>query len=216
MQQHKPYGQVQDWLGAHSRTHTHHTMPRVSNAKYGCERPQQHLTKCSLVYQRVCPVRVDGSWVNGKDCCISNRKNDNQSLYDKEAFLWGKMRGGVCLSVFLSQWEKIDLSVWGHVFVCGHISGSLRVRIVLACLRWALWFVYEGQQEQGHIMRVPVGCVWGDGWPVAALDQAFSQLKVNAVLQLHWNNRNTLNIRDTKTVYYIEHRTTSRFTTAKA
>lgn len=137
------------------------------------------------MYQIVCPVGIDGYWVNGKGCCTSNRKNGNQSLYDKEAFLWGKMREGVCLSVIISLRENIELSV------CSPISGSLGVRIVLGCLRWALWFVYEGQQEQGHIMRVPVGCVRGDCWPVAALNQAFPQLKIKAVLHLHWNYRNT-------------------------
>lgn len=39
------------------------------------------------------------------------------------------MREGVCLSVFISLREKIEL------LVCSHISGSLRVGIVLGCLR---------------------------------------------------------------------------------
>lgn len=47
--------------------------------------------------------------------------------------------------------------------------------------------VYESQEEQGNIRWAPVSCVWGDRRPVAALHQAFPQFKIDASLQLHWN-----------------------------
>lgn len=53
-----------------------------------------------------------------------------------------------------------------------------------------LWSVHEGKKEQGHIIRAPIGRVWGHCWPVAVLHQALSQFKVDASLQFNWNTDN--------------------------
>lgn len=86
-------------LVKHAQTHTHLAEPIAPNAnemglaEKASTAPKTKLYKMFLgpevysAYQIVCPVGIDGYWVNGKGCCTSNRKNGNQSLYDKEAFL---------------------------------------------------------------------------------------------------------------------------------
>lgn len=88
--------------GLAKQTHRHTDLPEpsVPNAKHGMRLAEKASTtpktkpyKMFLglhvysMYQRVCLVGVDGYWVNRKGCCTSNRKNGNQSLYDKEAYL---------------------------------------------------------------------------------------------------------------------------------
>lgn len=57
-----------------------------------------------------------------------------------------------------------------------------------------LMFVHECQEEQSDVQGWPVGGVWRDGWPIAALHQAFSEFKVNPVLQLHWKDKSSMKI----------------------
>lgn len=70
----------------------------------------------------------------------------------------------------------------------GSTSRVLRGIVVVSCgLRQLLWSVHECEEEQGHIIWAPVGCMWGHCWPVAALHQTLPQLEINASFQLHCN-----------------------------
>lgn len=64
------------------------------------------------------------------------------------------------------------------------------VWVVFCRFRQLLWSVHEGEEEQSHIIRAPIGRVWGHCWPIAVFHQALPQLIVNASLQFHWNREN--------------------------
>lgn len=137
----------------HTHTNTHLAHPSVHNAKHGKGLAEKASTapktkpyktfqglKLYSMYQRVCPVGVDGYWVNGKGCCKSNRKNGNQSLYDKEAFLWGKMRE--CAWMF-------SFSLWEDWSIC-----------VGTGLVWSYLWVTQGQDCLGMSQMSSVICIW--------------------------------------------------------
>lgn len=61
------------------------------------------------------------------------------------------------------------------------------VWVVFCRFWWFLWSVHEGEEKKSHIIRAPIGCVWGYRWPIAALHHTLPQLEINASLQFHWN-----------------------------
>lgn len=70
------------------------------------------------------------------------------------------------VSIFKKEW--IESEVTRAVRQSGLVLWG--VWVVFCSFGQLLWSVHEGEEEQSHVIRAPIGCVWGHGWPVAALD----------------------------------------------
>lgn len=73
---------------------------------------------------------------------------------------------GLWVSIFKKEWLESEVTQ----AICQSGLVLWGVWVVLCSFGGLLWSVHEGEEEQSHVIRAPIGCVWGHGWPVAALD----------------------------------------------